>query len=379
MRDTPSEPMGLYIHVPFCASTCDFCAFYQKQPTRQEVQAYLEGIRNEYALRTHGQPLPAQTVFWGGGTPGLLAAKDLTALGRIVLEGLEAPPKEWSVELAPASVRPDKIEALQALGVNRFSMGVQSFDAQTLKGLGRLHTPEQVYKAYSHMRQAGVDNLNLDLMLALPGQTPEMLRQDIQKALDLDPEHLSLYCLTFEEDTKLYIKLSKGLIKRDIELEAQLYELAWDLLEDAGYEHYEIANFCKPGHRCQHNVNTWNLHSWMGLGPSAASQYAGQRTQNVASLQDWLSGVHAGAPRYAETTFLSPELLAADSLLFGLRLGSGIDLDSLQERFPSYAFCEHEALWGHLQAEGLLEREGSRIRLTRKGKLVADSIAQAFV
>lgn len=332
-------------------------------------------MRREFHLKAVGVPLAVDTVFWGGGTPGLLPPKDLELLAQTVLEGLAAPPQEWSVEFAPASVKAEKIRTLKSLGVNRFSMGVQSFDAQTLESLGRLHSPKQIYAAYDCMRAEGVTNLNLDLMLALPGQTAEALRSDIQKALDLDPEHLSLYCLTFEEDTKLYLKFARGQLKRDPDQEAALYELAWDMLESAGYEHYEIANFSKPGYACQHNLNTWSMYDWLGLGPSAASQYAGVRSQNVASLKLWLENLALGSCPQQELTVLDDNLLAADSLIFGLRMGAGVDLLQLQRRFPSHNFSQYLPLWEQLHANGLLEQNSSRIRLTRKGKLVADSIA----
>ncbi len=374
-----TTPLGLYCHIPFCASTCDFCAFYQKQPQREELVAYLEGMRAELALHFGATKPVVETVFWGGGTPSLLLAKDMETLGCSVLDSIAGPPKEWTVELAPGSVRKDKIEMLIHLGVNRFSMGVQTFDAQVLEKLGRMHTPKQVDAAYTCIRNSGVRNLNLDLMLALPGQTEAQLRADLTTAISLDPEHISLYCLTFEEDTKLYLALSQGKIKRNPELEADLYTIAWDLLEQAGYEHYEIANFCKKGHACQHNLNTWKMHSWLGIGPSAASQYKGYRTHNVPSIQDWLQGVKAGKLIYRERTPITPDLLASDSLIFGLRMGEGLDLNALKQRFPQKNFDRYTDLWADLLDAGLLTQSGSRIALTRAGKLLADAVARRIM
>lgn len=370
-------PLGLYVHVPFCASTCDFCAFYQKQPTAGDVSGFLEGVRREAALVTW--PRPLTTVFWGGGTPGLLAPKDLAQLAEIVRarvsDGRATPSlREWTVELAPASVTEERLAVLRDAGVTRVSMGVQSFEPALLDALGRQHTREQILRAYERVRAAGFASVNLDLMFALPGQTAEEWSRDVRAAVALAPDHISTYCLTFEEDTKLWVKLSQGRVKLDPEHEARLYEATWEQLGAAGYAQYEISNFARPGHACLHNLNTWRMHEWIGLGPSAASQHAGWRGGNIADLDQWRERVGRGERLTEDRVALTPALLAEDALIFGLRMNAGVDLGPWRARAPEAPWPAIEDTLATLAAGELLGREGDLVRLTQRGRLVADSV-----
>jgi oxygen-independent coproporphyrinogen-3 oxidase len=365
-------PLGIYVHVPFCASTCDFCAFYQKQPTADEVARFLTGIESEARLVAWTRPVT--TVFWGGGTPGLLAPRHLELLAATVREQCGGQPREWTVELAPASVTDARLAALKAAGVTRVSLGVQSFQPGLLDALGRQHTREQVYTAYDRVRAADFPSVNLDLMFALPGQTAEEWAADVREAVALAPNHLSTYCLTFEEDTKLWLKLSQGRVKLDPEHEADLYESTWAQLAAAGYAQYEVSNFARPGHACLHNLNTWHMHEWVGLGPSAASQHAGVRGANVADLEKWLAGIARGERMTEDRVTLTPELLAEDALIFGLRLNAGVDLATWRRRAPAAPWAAIDDVLATLAAGELLVRSGDRVRLTDRGRLVADSV-----
>ena len=364
--------LGIYVHVPFCASTCDFCAFYQEAPKREDLDRYLDGIERELALA--GPHRPADTIFWGGGTPSALPARDLERLGRTLLDHLGATPREWTIEMAPSSVKPDKLEVLCDLGVNRISLGVQSFDPATLAGLGRRHSPAQVYAAIDAIRAAGFENLNLDFIFSVPGQSPAAWLADLAEAVRLAPTHLSTYCLTFEEDTVLWLKLSKGQVRPDIQVDAAMYETTWDFLEAAGYHQYEISNYAQPGRECAHNLDTWAMQEWLGLGPAAASQYQGRRFANPPDLERWLKGVNAGQLDRVDEVALSPTLLATDALIFGLRMNRGVNLDELEKRFSEFDFAALEAVWRDLQENGLLEKTGGVLRLTRAGRLVADRV-----
>ncbi len=369
---------GLYVHVPFCASTCDFCAFYQEKPRKAQIEVYLEGIETELAYYTQNGPLAIDTVFFGGGTPGVLTAQQLERLGKALLNACKQVPQEWTVEMAPSTVKPDKLQVLKALGVTRISMGVQSFKRELLDALGRLHTPKQVYAAYAMLREANFKSVNLDLMFALPGQTLEDSTDDLEAAVALAPEHMSTYCLTFEEDTALYLKLAKGKIQRDEAHELTLYEQTWDFLEAKGYRQYEVSNFSKPGHACLHNVHTWGMQDWLGLGPSAASQWQGKRFSHTASVSQWLEAIKQGSLSFQDVQNLDDTILGIDACIFGLRMTEGIDLVSLQRRFPLGPWKRLERLWTRLETEGLLERiiEPSRetLRLTRRGRLLADAV-----
>lgn len=366
------SPLGLYVHVPFCASTCDFCAFYQQEPTAADVARYLDGIAREAALVRW--PAQVATVFWGGGTPGLLAPRHLEQLAGTLRARLGGAPEEWTIELAPASVTDARLAALRAAGVTRVSLGVQSFRPALLDALGRKHTREQVFRAYERIRAAGFPSVNLDLMFALPGQSAAEWEQDVREAVALAPDHLSTYCLTFEEDTRLWVKLAQGRVKLDPEHEAALYEATWAQLGAAGYAQYEVSNFARPGHACRHNLNTWRMHAWVGLGPSAASQHDGWRGGNIADLDRWLERLARAERMTEDRVALTPELLAEDALIFGLRMNAGVELAPWRRRAPQAPWAEVEAMLDRLAESGLLLRSGDAVRLTDRGRLVADAV-----
>jgi oxygen-independent coproporphyrinogen III oxidase len=379
---TAATPLGVYVHVPFCATTCDFCAFYQTVPRGDAVVRYLEGIETEAGLVPWTQTTTTadagrvvSTAFWGGGTPGLLKAAEIERLGRTMLLYCGGRPAEWSIELAPATVTAERLAVLKDLGVTRISMGVQSFDDSLLDALGRQHTPAQIYRAYDLIRAREFASVNLDLMFALPGQTETQWRADLDEALRLAPDHLSTYCLTFEEDTALWVKLSQGKVKLDVEKEALFYQHTWDYLAARGYAQYEVSNFARPGHTCRHNLNTWNMHEWVGLGPSAASQHAGWRSANPSDLALWLADVAAGRRATSDRVALTDGLLASDAVIFGLRMNEGVSLPRLRRRFPKAPWTGLEDLLPRLLLEGLLlaTPEGG-IRLTPRGRLIADAI-----
>ncbi len=370
-------PLGLYVHVPFCASTCDFCAFYQVAPSAELVRGYLAGVAAETALVEWTQPVT--TVFWGGGTPGLLAPADLRRLGATVRSRLGGEPEEWTIELAPASVTAARLDALREIGVTRVSLGAQSFQPALLDALGRAHTREQIFRAYERVRAAGFASVNLDLMFALPGQDEAAWEGDLAEALALAPDHLSTYCLTFEEDTKLWVKLAQGRVKLDPEREARLYEATWARLADAGYAQYEISNFARPGHACRHNLNTWRMHGWVGLGPSAASQHGGERGANPADLARWQAGLARGERATEDRVALTPALLAEDALIFGLRMNAGVDLAALRARFPTAPWENLAAPIARLAADGLAESADDTLHITARGRLLADAVGAELI
>ena len=372
------QSLGVYCHVPFCASTCDFCAFYQEKPRRGDLDRYLAAMEREFEQLP--QDRVVDTVFWGGGTPGLLATKDLERLGGALRSRLKVAPKEWTIEMAPSTVKADKLAVLRDLGVTRISMGVQSFDADLLESLGRLHRPNQIYKAWDLVQAAGFPQTNLDLMFAIPNQSMEQWEAAIREASRLGPNHLSTYCLTFEEDTALYVKLSKGELKIDEDRELRFYERGWELLGELGYEQYEISNFSKTGAECIHNINTWRMTEWIGCGPSAASQYQGQRYQRPSNLDQWVDAVESGILPKEELVELDDDVLFADSVVFGLRMNAGIDLDELAARFSEAGnVAAIRALLNQLEGEGLLEQNGALVRLTHAGRLVCDAVGSAVL
>ncbi|MEC8333026.1 MAG: radical SAM family heme chaperone HemW [Verrucomicrobiota bacterium] len=376
------DALGLYCHIPFCASTCDFCAFYQKKPQCGDLDIYLKAMDLEFAQIPANRAV--DTVYWGGGTPGLLSAKDLDRLGTSMLARLPSPPKEWTVEMAPFTVKADKLEVLRGLGVSRISMGVQSFNPKLLDSLGRLHNPKQIYNAWERVQAAGFDQTNLDLMFAIPGQNIDHWEADIREAVRLSPTHISTYCLTFEEDTALYVKLSQGKVSIDENKELCLYERGWELLDELGYKQYEISNFSRAdtgaSAECAHNINTWRMHEWIGCGPSAASQYRGERYQRPANLEKWSVALDGLDFPKTERVELSDDILLTDAIIFGLRMNCGVDLESLYARF-SQATCQGdlEASLVNFESEGLVDLMGSKARLTHRGRLLCDAVGSALI
>lgn len=374
---TPSvqSATALYLHVPFCASSCDFCSFYQEQPKRGEIDRYLAAIERELEFHPPGR---VETAFWGGGTPGLLPAEDLRRLGEAMTRAA-GQPKEWSVELAPSSVRADKLAALKEIGVTRVSMGVQSFDDVTLDALGRRHSPKQIMEAWELIEAAGFASRNLDLIFAIPGQDEQRWHEDLRRAIELQPDHLSTYCLTFEEDTAMFVKLSQGKVKIDRELEARLYRQTWEQLEANGYAQYETSNFARAGHACRHNLITWEMGSWIGYGPSAASQWGQRRWTNPANLDQWIKGIEAGTPVLEQVKDLSATDLLCDALVFGLRLNAGVDPAALAARFATPLPARVSHLFEALVEEGLMEAAGSQVRLTGEGRMRADAVGVSIL
>jgi oxygen-independent coproporphyrinogen-3 oxidase len=373
LQEKAQPRLGLYLHVPFCARDCAYCGFYRAAPDRRALAGYLDAIERELAAEPPSRPV--DTVFWGGGTPGLLPAADLHRLGAAMLRQLPAAPAEWTVEMAPATVKADKLQVLRDLGVNRISLGVQSFQPALLEALGRIHAPAQVLRAIDAIRAAGFANFNIDLIFAIPGQDLAAWERDLATATHLRPAHISTYCLTFEEDTALWLKLRAGQVRQQSEGdEAAFYERCWDVLGAAGYAQYEIANYALPGHACVHNLNTWRMQEWLGYGPSAASQFGNRRTTRSPDLAAWQAGVHAGRPARVEDILLTPRMLATDALVFGLRMNAGVDLAAWQARFGVQAPAPLQALFADLLADGLAERAGAVLRLSRAGRLLADRI-----
>ena len=374
---TPSvQPAtALYLHVPFCASSCDFWSLYQEHPKRGEIDRDLAAIERELELHPPGR---VETAFWGGGTPGLLPAEDLRRLGHAMTRAA-GQPSEWSVELAPSSVRADKLAALKEIGVTRVSMGVQSFDDITLDALGRRHSPKQIMEAWELIEAAGFASRNLDLIFAIPGQDEQRWHEDLRRAIELQPDHLSTYCLTFEEDTAMFVKLSQGKVKIDRELEARLYRQTWEQLEANGYAQYETSNFARSGHACRHNLITWEMGSWIGYGPSSASQWGHRRWTNPANLDQWIKGIEAGTPVLEQVKDLSAADLLCDALVFGLRLNAGVDPAALAARFATPLPERVTHLFEALVEEGLMEAAGSQVRLTGEGRLRADAVGVAII
>ena len=366
---------GIYIHIPFCRSRCIYCGFYST--TRLELrQRYVDAVCREVLMS--GERLPIETIYFGGGTPSQLTIPQLTQLFIYInkVYSLSTPhsplsTQETTLEMNPDDVTAEYAEALVQLGVNRVSMGVQTFNDERLRFLCRRHTAKQVYQAVETLRQAGIGNISIDLMYGFPDETLDDWKADINEALSLDVEHISTYCLMIEEGTPLYRLMEQGKVSEmDEELERRMYYDLIDRLEAAGYEHYEISNFARPGFRSRHNSSYWNQTPYIGLG-AAAHSFDGKKCRrwNVADIHQYIEGIEKGQPCF-EQEVMDEDTQYNDLVTVTLRTKEGLDLHQLSERYWTYALKNAQRFLN----DGLLEVKEERLVLTRKGLFVSDMI-----
>jgi len=387
---TASPITSLYVHVPFCARKCEYCAFYSEAASGEAVNRYVDAVVRE--LEFIAEDCQPSTVFFGGGTPSLLNLRQWESiLGAMARHALLGAP-EWTVECNPATVSADKARLLRDFGVNRVSMGVQSLDENLLDRLGRIHSRDQVFTSFSTLRQAGFDNLNVDLMFAIPGQTLAMWEATLEEALALRSEHLSCYEVIYEEDTPLFDQLQAGRFAVDEDLACAMYETLVERAEAAGFRQYEIANFARdtgtapppgdpqiPRRACRHNVNYWRGGSFYGLGPSATSYVRGVRARNWANTQLYCEQLEQGRRAVESREELTPLSRAGETAAFGLRMVAGWPFAEF-ERVTGFDLRREWA--GDLQAleeRGWGQRSADRFQLTRQGLRFADAAAELML
>jgi len=338
---------------------------------RTKNRAFLDALLEEARLLAAAHSIAPETIYFGGGTPSMLSLAELEYLlsglrALLPLEGL----REWTFEVNPATISPAKAALLRDLGVNRVSVGVQSWDDSILHTLGRTHSAAQAAATCGLLRDAGFENLNLDLMFAIPGQTRDQWRDSLRRTIALAPDHISAYCLTYEEDTRFFQLLQEGTFSRQEERDTVMFEDVMDLLDAAGYAQYEISNYARPGRESLHNFGYWDGHDYLGIGPSAFSTIGVRRWQNVPDSAAYIARIQSGASAVSFEETISPRTRTAEVLAFGLRTARGI---------PAQAAAPWEADLEEMHALGLLETRDGRLLLTRRGRLMADSVAEAFL
>ena len=379
MRAAPS----LYVHAPFCRAKCRYCAFFSAPPRPGEREAYLAVLLDEIAFwggrLGRFAPPGAPTLFFGGGTPSLLGAdplaRILAALRRTF--GL-APDAEITLEANPDSATPDFLAAARRLGVNRLSLGVQSLRDADLAALGRAHDAGQAVAAFRAGRGAGFANIGLDLIFGLPGQSVAGWLETLRRAADLGPDHLSCYGLTIEPGTPLARDAAALAALPDEDAQAEMFLRGAELLEAAGFRHYEISNFARPGRECRHNQACWRGRDCLGLGPAAATTLNGARWVDPPDLGAWAALVRAGRPGTTAREELGPEVRAREALMLALRTAEGLDLDEHRRRCGVDLAAERAGLLADLARAGLAVLADGRLRLTRRGMLVSNSVIRAL-
>src|ERR1700690_1085734 len=384
---------GLYFHVPFCAQKCAYCAFYSEPSGGDLINRYVAALLRE--LELVADDLKPKTIFFGGGTPSLLNLRQwkqiLRALDRWHLLGAE----EFTVECNPATVSPDKAKLLRDFGVNRISMGGQSLDESLLDRLGRIHTRDMVFKSFDILRKTGFDNLNVDLMFAIPGQTMEMWRATLVEALALGSEHLSTYEVIYEDDTPLFAQLRAGEFDVDEDLACDMYEEWVTRATGAGFRQYEVANFARhqtlnplarqgetktaqpstlnlPSRACKHNVNYWRGGSFYGLGPSATGYVRGVRTKNWSNTRLYCEQLEKGKRAIESREELPPLRRAGETAAFGLRMNAGWGFEEFRGTTDFDLRNDWSQEMEQLTARGWAARDAQRFQLTSQGLRFAD-------
>lgn len=377
---------SLYVHIPYCEKKCIYCDFYSVE-SMHSLSRFLNALERETALAAerYSATEAFETIFLGGGTPSLLSPSTLES----ILESLYArfsirPDAEITVETNPGTVDLDKLRGYRSCGVNRLSIGIQSFCPEELKFLGRIHAAEDATSCVEDAYRAGFENVSVDLIFSLPQQTREQWKETLRRAIALEPKHVSTYSLIVEEHTPLHSMVQKGAVSTLTESEdADLYDLAIAMTADHGFRQYEISNFAKAGYECRHNMNYWNHSNYVGLGPSAHSFWKdnmkrGRRRWNVRSIAQYCEAVAHGRLPIAGDEIVDEEKMLSEAVFLGLRTGE-LNAATLQQLYGIDIISAYDKTLRRFSDEGVLRIDDRRIKLTRKGFMICDAIAESLL
>ena len=371
------KPTSAYVHIPFCTQICYYCDFSKVFIKNQPVDSYLEHLLEEF----HSYDIQKlRTLYIGGGTPTALSAPQLELLLDGLTKNLDSSVlEELTIEANPGDLDADKIAVLKQSPVNRVSLGVQTFDNKMLKKIGRSHLEKDIYENIDRLKLAGFDNISIDLIYALPGQTMAQVKDNVAKAISLDIPHMSLYSLILENHTVFMNRMRRGKLPLPKEeLEAEMFEYIIAELERAGFEHYEISNFSKSGFESRHNLMYWDNAEYYGIGAGASGYVNGVRYKNHGPIRHYLNAVEAGNARITEE-HLSQREQMEEEMFLGLRKKSGVSMARFEEKFGR----SFDGLYGEiirdLVQQGLMQIDGDRVRMTKRGLFLGDTVAERFI
>ena len=371
------KPTSAYVHIPFCTQICYYCDFSKVFIKNQPVDSYLEHLLEEFRYYDIQK---LRTLYIGGGTPTALSAPQLEVLLKGLTKNLDLSVlEELTIEANPGDLDADKIAVLKNSAVNRVSLGVQTFDDKMLKKIGRSHLEKDIYENIDRLKLAGFDNISIDLIYALPGQTMEQVKENVAKAIGLDIPHMSLYSLILENHTVFMNRMRRGKLPLPKEeLEAEMFEYIIAELERAGFEHYEISNFSKPSFESRHNLMYWDNAEYYGIGAGASGYVNGVRYKNHGPIRHYLSAVEEGNARITEE-HLSQKEQMEEEMFLGLRKKSGVSMARFEEKFGR----SFDGLYGEiirdLVQQGLMQIEGDQVRMTKRGLFLGDTVAERFI
>ena len=374
-----ASALGLYLHVPFCEAICNYCNFNRGLFDAGLKSRYLDSLSLE--ISSCGEAVRVDTIFFGGGTPSVLEPSDVSKLVTRCRSSFEVDPTaEITIEMNPETASRERLDGYRAAGVNRLSLGVQSFRDEELRRLGRIHTVDRALAAFGLARSAGFDDISVDLMIWLPEQTVGHWIESVDTLISLDPDHASLYLLELYPNAPLQEEMArKDWFLAPDETAVEMYHVGLDRLDAAGYCQYEISNVSKPGRHSRHNLKYWSDGEWVGFGCGAHSTREGRRWHNVTGIGDYMDRLSSGTNPVADSRNLSAEERLADALFLGLRLSEGLDLPIVERRYSVDVWSR----WGDELAPfveaGLVEASPARLRLTREGMLLANEVMRVFV
>ncbi len=371
------KPTSAYVHIPFCTQICYYCDFSKVFIKNQPVDSYLEHLLEEF--RSYDiQKL--RTLYIGGGTPTALSAPQLEVLLDGLTKNLDLSVlEELTIEANPGDLDADKIAVLKQSPVNRVSLGVQTFDDKMLKKIGRSHLEKDIYENIDRLKLAGFDNISIDLIYALPGQTMAQVKENVAKAISLDIPHMSLYSLILENHTVFMNRMRRGKLPLPKEeLEAEMFEYIIAELERAGFEHYEISNFSKPCFESRHNLMYWDNAEYYGIGAGASGYVDGVRYKNHGPIRHYLGAVEAGNARITEEHLTQKEQMEEEMFL-GLRKKSGVSMTRFEEKFGQSFDELYGKIIRDLVQQGLMQNDGNRVRMTKRGLFLGDTVAERFI
>jgi putative oxygen-independent coproporphyrinogen III oxidase len=371
--------LGLYVHIPFCSAICNYCNFNRGLFDAGLKTQYVAALQQEIRRRADGDE--ADTIFFGGGTPSLLEPDEIAAIIATCRDGFAvARDAEVTLEANPETITVEKLAGFRDAGVNRLSFGVQSFRDEELQRLSRLHSASRARDAYGMARSAGFDNVSLDLMMWLPGQSVAEWLASVEGLIGLGPDHASLYLLEIYPNAPLRDAMARGRWVVAAEDDAaEMYLQAMDRLDRAGYEQYEISNVARPGRESRHNVKYWRDGEWFGFGCGAHSTRKGVREKNVASTSEYISIVASGGRLAAERRPLTDQARLEEALFMGLRLTSGLDLAAIESRYQTDVWRLYGSELQPFVDQGLLIYDGAHLSLTRSGMLLANEVMAVFI
>ena len=370
------KELGIYIHIPFCKKKCDYCDFISYCDKSNLIEEYIEKLKEEIEnSNLNNKEYKITTIYIGGGTPSFIDSKYIVEILYIIKERFDLENTEITIELNPGTVIKQKLLDYKKAGINRLSIGLQETSNELLKHIGRIHNYEEFLETYNLARSIGFKNINVDLMIGLPNQSISDIKESLNKLIDLNPEHISVYSLILEEGTKLYQKYENNEIQLpDDELERNMYWYVKNTLENNGYKHYEISNFSKKGYESKHNMNCWEQKEYKGFGLNAHSYIDGIRYSNTENLEEYLKS-------YEKTIHekQSIEDMKKEYMLLGLRKIEGISIQKFEEKFVENPIFIFRNELNKLVEEELLEVDGDIIKLTNKGLDLANLVWEEFI